>query len=154
MIVTSPIPANLQGHHCSSCNTLVFTTQSLKKEPLSPSSCPNCGFSSLNLLDKNSFQSSEDYLGIPYPQYLLVKKFFDYSHDRLLLLTRFSEAPPLGILSQVLEDLDSIEYLTIEVSPDIQVKANTFFEDGKHASSKGTALLLIQHFESLESEKK
>ena len=146
-MTTNSIPTDLRVYYCSYCDALLFTNKLLDKDGTESSSCRSCGYPDLDLLEKNSFQTNSDYLSIPYPQRLLVKRFFDYSHDRVLLLTKFSQVPPLDILSQSLDEFELITEITVEISPALEAVASALFEDGTKTIAKGTVQLLIQHFE-------
>ncbi len=144
-MTTNSIPTDLRLYSCDSCDALLFTNKLWSKDDAEVSYCKSCGSPYLTLLEKESFNSDNNYLSLPLPQRLLVKNFFEYAHDRYLLLSKFSQVPPLDIISQDLEDFILIREITIEITPDLQSTASVFFADGTNAISKGPAQLLIEY---------
>ncbi len=86
----------LNIYYCENCKSIVATTDLSRAIHGESLDCPFCFTDSLVLLPKEDYQQNFDLNLFPYPQNIILKRFFDYADNTLQLLTQFSS---LGVLS-------------------------------------------------------
>ncbi len=91
--------------------------------------CPFCSEETLVLLPKEDYQENFNRELFPYPQNIILEKFFNHSHNTLELLSMFREVGALKLLDFQLQTLFTLKGIHILIEPDLITTVKLDIED-------------------------
>ncbi len=122
-------PTNLNIYYCENCHGIVATTGSLTDPKTSNFMCPFCFENSLVFLPTEDYKENFNRELFPYPQNIILEKFFTHSHNTLELLSIFREVGALKLLGFQLQQLSKLKGIDILIRPDLIITVTLDIED-------------------------